>query len=305
MTIVRSDWFIATIIMFVVYLLIGYCVASVVRRWTEKRFVLDPLKIVAGSNRKASWSSFQVLYFTFIVLWLSIFWLLKYDQLVPLQGDLWILLGIAGAGTVLGKSTDNSRSLLSQVNFSWIRDKKWIMRDLIRGKYETRTPRLFDLITTDGQFDISRFQAVGFTVIIGVALFLEGIGLDADSAGAFTFSIGQTYLALIGVSQGVYIGGKVSQKDDLKQLDRKLDQVREKEQAFGMAVSDHADWKATSGTLAGGDSRPLFDLACKCAPTEYSDFLYVSKEAANLVRGLTGKAIPESAMRPLLPPVYS
>lgn len=223
MTILLSNWFIATSVMVAAYLLVGYCLASVGRHWDHQRIILDPRKIVAGSNRMASWSSFQMLYFTFIVLWLSVFWLLKYGRLVELQGDLGILLGIAGAGTVLGKATDNSRSMLSQVNFSWIRGKKWIARDLIKGKYEKRTPKLSDLITTDGKLDISRFQAVGFTLIIGGALLAEGVRIVVDdSSAAFSFSVGQTYLALIGVSQGVYIGGKFSQKDNTKQLDQKV-----------------------------------------------------------------------------------
>ena len=304
-TILLSDWFITTTVMFVAYLLIGYCSASVGRHWDHQRIVLDPRKIVAGSNRMASWSSFQMLYFTFIVLWLSFYWLLKHGRLVELQGDLAILLGVAGAGTVLGKATDNSRSMLSQVNFSWIRNKKWIRRDLIKGQYEKRTPKLFDLITTDGKFDISRFQAVGFTLIIGGALLVEGIrAVVDDSSAAFSFSVGQTYLALIGVSQGVYIGGKFSQKDNTKQLDQKLDQVREKEQAFRTTVSRHSEWKAKSGSL---EERPedLYNLARECAPAEFSEFLYIAEEAANLVSGLSGKPIYEPAMKPSLPPVYS
>ena len=304
-TILQSDWFIPTIVMFVAYLLIGYCLASVGRHWDHQRIVLDPRKIVAGSNRMASWSCFQMLYFTFIVLWLSVYWLLKYRQLVDLQGDLAILLGIAGAGTVLGKATDTSRSMLSPANFSWIREKKWIQRDLIKGQYEKRTPRLFDLITTDGKFDIARFQAVGFTLIIGGALLIEGIGTVVDdTSAAFSFSVGQTYLALIGVSQGVYVGGKFSQKDNMKPLDQKLDQVREKEREFRTAVSRHSEWKTKSGSL---EEKPedLFGLARECAPTELSEFLYVAEEAANLVSDLSGKPIYEPAITPSLPPVYS
>lgn len=300
-----SHWIIATTIMTLVYLFIGYCVASVSRQWNRQRLVLNPLKIVAGSNRVASWSTLQIMFFTFIVLWLSIYWLLKYKGLVELQGDLAILLGIAGAGTVLGKATDNSRSRLSQVNFSWIKSKKWINQDLIKGKYGERKPRLFDLITTDGKFDIARFQAVGFTLVIGVALFVEGIEANIDdSDGAFSFSIGQTYLALIGVSQGIYVGGKFSQKDNMKQLDQKLDEVRKSEQAFKTSVSSHRDWKEKSGSLQE-QSKQLFELARDCAGTEYGEFLNVAEEASSLVSELSGKPIDESTMKPSLPPVYS
>ena len=302
-SIVTSEWFIATAIMAVIYLLIGYCVASVSRQWHHQRIVLNPLKVVAGSNRVASWSTLQILFFTFIVLWLSVYWLLKHKGLVDLQGDLAILLGIAGAGTVLGKATDNTRSMLSQVNFSWIKSKKWIDRDLIKGGLGARKPRLFDLITTDGKFDTARFQAVGFTLIIGIALLLEGITADMEGGDkVFSFSIGQTYLALIGVSQGIYVGGKFSQKDNTKQLDQKLDQVREKEQAFKTSVSVHPAWKEHSGSRQE-QPKQLFDLARESARQEYSEFMNVAEEAANLVSEMSGKPISESAVRPSLPPL--
>lgn len=303
--IISQDWFIATIVMAVVYILVGVCLASVSPQWNHQRIIFHPLKVVAGSNRVASWSTLQILFITFIVLWLTIFWFLKHDGLVKLEGDLALLLGIAGAGTAIGKAADNRRSMLSQVNFSWIKSKKWIDKDLIKGKFGERKPRFCDLITTDGKFDIARFQAVGFTSVIGVALFLEGISADIVEDGkAFSFSIGQTYLALIGVSQGLYVGGKFSQKDKIKQLDQILDQVREKEQTFKTSVSGNSKWIEQSGSHNESPNQ-LFDLARECAIKEYNDFLNVAQEASNLVSELSGKQIYESEIRPFLPPVYS
>ena len=301
-----SDALIATSVIFVAYLFIGRCVASSCR-WAPKSTILDPRKIIAGSNRVASLSSFQMMFFTLVVLWLSIYWLLQAGVLVELQGDLAILLGIAGSGTILGKATDTSRSMLSQVNFSWIRQKGWIEKDLIEGKYDDRKPRLFDLITTDGKFDVSRFQALGFTLVIGAALLWEGILENiAGSSGvnAFEFSVGPTYLALIGVSQGLYVGGKFSQKDSTKQLDATLNEVRKKEQAFIIAVSSCKEWKAKASSFED-QSKELLDLARTCAPEAYCEFLYIAQEASSLVSGLSGKPIHDMAIRPSLPPVWS
>lgn len=302
---------IATAVMAVAYLFIGACVASS-GRWAQKSkilgwLVVDPRKIIAGSNRIASLSNLQMLFFTLVVLWLSIYWLLQSGVLVELQGDLAILLGIAGSGTILGKATDTNRSLLTQVNFSWVKRKGWVEKDLIEGKYDDRTPRLFDLITTGGKFDVSRFQALGFTLVIGASLLWEGILADvAGSSGvnAFEFSVGPTYLSLIGVSQGLYVGGKFSQKDSTKQLDVKLNEVREKERAFGIAVSKCAKWQEKSASFEA-QSKELLDLARVCAPEAYSEFLYVAEEASSLVSGLSGKPIYETAIRPSLPPVCS
>lgn len=302
-------WTISLALIGAAYLLIGTCVASH-GRWSDKskilgRVVLNPWKIIAGSNRVASLSSFQMLFFTLIVLWLSIFWLLKSGMLVKIEGDLAILLGIAGSGTVLGKAADNSRSMLRQENFSWLKKKKWIEKDLIKGKYGDRRPRLYDLITSDGKWDISRFQALGFTLFIGAALLWEGIRMDIpEGDGTFEFSIGQTYLALIGASQGLYIGGKFSQKDSIKQLDVKLDQVREKERAFRLAVSNSKEWQKKSRSL---ETQPteLLNLAQACAPEAYCEFMYVAEETSNLVSGLSKKSISETAIKPSLPPLGS
>ena len=226
-------------------------------------------------------------------------------MLVKIEGDLAILLGIAGSGTVLGKAADNSRSMLRQENFSWLKKKKWIEKDLIKGKYDDRKPGLFDLITSDGKWDISRFQALGFTLFIGVALLWEGIRMDIPKGdGTFEFSIGQTYLALIGASQGLYIGGKFSQKDSIKQLDAKLDQVREKERAFRLAVSNSKEWQKKSRSLET-QPKELLDLARTCAPETYCEFMYVAEEASTLVSGLSKKSIRETTIKPSLPPLGS
>ena len=300
MVTIGSPAIIATVVVGFGYLLVGVCVAS-----SGQCIAVDPRRIIAGSNRVASLSSFQMLFFTLIVLWLSIFWLLQSGVLVRLQGDLAILLGITGSGTVLGKATDNARSMLSQVNFAWIRRRAWIEKDLIEGKYGDRRPRLFDLITRDGKFDVSRFQSLGFTLIIGVALLWKGFHADvAESTGvdAFEFSVGPTYLALIGVSQSLYVGGKFSDKDSTKQLDAKLDEVREKEKTFSIAVSGCKEWKEGSASL---DAKPkeLLHLARGCAPKAYCEFRYVAEEASTLVSGLSGKQVCPAAIEPALPPV--
>ena len=154
----------ATAAVVVMYIIVGYWVASSDRsRWKHKRIILNPLKLASGNNRSTSLSTLQMLFFTVIVLWLSLYWCVNVRGLVKLQGDLGILLGIAGVGTFVGKATDRRRLMLSEVNFAWIKNKKWIEKDLNKGRYEGRKPKLSDLVTTDGKFDIARFQAVGFS----------------------------------------------------------------------------------------------------------------------------------------------
>ena len=110
-------------------------------------------------------------------------------------------------------------------------------------------------------------------------------------------------MTLIGVSQGLYVGGKFSQKDELKQLDLKLDQVREKEQIFKTTVSESSDWQEKSGSLQT-DHHQLFKLACTCAPKQLSEYMNVAGEASRLVSGLSGRSIDEQKIRPSWPTVF-
>lgn len=296
------NWIIPTLVIVILYTFIGFCVSKR-GRWSSKCIVFSPMKIVAGSNRLASLSNFQMLLFTLAVLWLSIHWLVKSGgMIVKPEGDIAILLGIAGSGTALGKATDNIRSMLSQENFFWLKEKKWIEKDLIRGKYNGRKPRLRDMISTDGKWDISRFQALGFTLFIVVALLWQGISVEIPP-NTFEFSVGQTYLTLIGASQALYVGGKFSQKDSIKQLDVKLDEVREKERAFRLAVSISKDWQEKSRSLET-HPKELLNLAQVCAPDTYCEFMYVAEEASNLVNGFwTSPPREKKPIHPSLPPL--
>lgn len=282
----------------VAYLLIGRCVASRGSFWNDKRIVLDPRKILVGGDRRTSLSKFQALYFTMIVLGVIIYWLSSQGELMDMGQDLVMLLGIGGTGTLLGKGADNIRAKISQPNFLWIRRKKWIRKDLLPDDFSNRKPQWFDLIVRRGKFDISRFQAVGFTLIIGIAILYQTITAASDGGGT-AFKIGATYMGLIGVSQALYVGGKFSPTDKMKQLNQKLDDVREREKVFYVAVGGHQEWMKDVASREKSSGR--MNLARECASKEYGDFWYAAKEAAAFVGELTGKPVCEAKIVPDLP----
>ena len=144
---------------------------------------MNPLKIVAAPNGKASLSSAQLFFFTLIVLWLAVYWVLQKGQLVSINESILGLLGIAIVGTGVGKITDATRFRVTAENWAWAKKKNWIKKDFTQASVE-RTPRFSDLLTTDQGFDIGRFQAVGFSLTVGIALLYNGA--TAASAEAFS-----------------------------------------------------------------------------------------------------------------------
>lgn len=209
-TIFYSETFWATVFVILAYLAAGY----VCRSPGKNRCWLSPLQIAAGNDRVASLSTLQILFFTMIVLWLSIFWCIKEGKFFDINTDIALLLDVSLAGSTVGKITDKTRSRLTQENFSWLKGKGWINEDLMKGRRDDRKPKWSELIATNGKLDMARFQAVGFSLVVGITLFLEGVKATSTNGG---INIPEAYLALIGISQGAYVGGKFTKKDLFQQ----------------------------------------------------------------------------------------
>ncbi|MCY4305777.1 MAG: hypothetical protein OXC62_13520 [Aestuariivita sp.] len=283
---------VATVLVFIFYLLAANSVKS---QW-EHKLLINPLKITTEANGRASLSKTQVFFFTLIVAWLSIYWIMEEGKLVPLNDSIIMLLGIAAGGAGLGRVAGAARFQVTGVNLAWTKKKKWIEKDLTRVSLAHR-PKFSDLFTSDQGFEVSRFQAVVFSVIIGGSLMYNGIMID-DVSQFESFSIPSTYLALIGLSQGVYVGGKVVGTNFIPELNSKLDKLRELELAFTTAVLQSPIWQnASTG------ERDLWLAREKAAPSQYTTYMQNATEAAEIVNSLTGNKIDSIRIQPELPPV--
>lgn len=279
----------ATVVVLILYAIAGFAVKH---RW-DHRMVLNPLKIIAAPNGTASLSSAQVLFFTIIVIWLAVFWAIKQGALVPLDESMLWLLGIAIVGTGVGKATDATRFRITAENWAWARGKNWIKKDFTQASVD-RTPRFSDLLATDRGFDIARFQAVGFSLVIGIALLCNGA--TAENAETFSaFVIDDAYLTLIGISQGAYVGGKYTGGNLFRELNVKLDKIRALDIAFSSTAANAAAWQSAS------TQERTMKLASECAPDQYVEFVRVAEEAAVIVEDMTGNAIDTSRLQPSLP----
>ena len=276
----------------ILILYIAACFA-VKNRWNHK-FTLNPLKVIADLSGKASLSSTQVMFFTLIVLWLAIYWVVQEGKLVSFDNSVLVLLGITIVGSGLGKATDATRFRVTAENWAWVKNKKWIKRDFTRASIK-RTPKFSDLLTTDQGFDIARFQAVAFSIVVGIALL--SIGYTAECAESFSsFEIDETYLFLIGISQTTYVGGKYVGGNLFQELNTKLDKVRTLEVDFTTAVTNSTKWKEVSE-----DDRNITLASQICAPSEYISYTSAAKEASEIIGSMTGVPIDPKYIEPNLP----
>ena len=283
------EYIAATVIVLILYAFAGGAVKD---RW-KHRILVNPLKIIAASNGKASLSNAQLFFFTMIVLWLVALWIFREGQLIPLHPSVLSLLGIAVAGTGVGKITDSTRFQVSAENYAWAKRKNWIKRDFTRTSIN-RTPRLGDLLTSDHGFDIARFQAVGFSLTVGISLLYSGATV-ANPEAFSTLAISNVYLGLIGISQGAYVGGKFTGRNLFRELNVKLDNVRELEIEFLRFVVNSEMWQGSSS-----EGRTM-QLASKCAAHQYAEFVHAAEEAAEMVRDMTGNEIDPAHIQPSIP----
>lgn len=214
----------AIVVVCVAYLLAGLAVFS----WNTanrnkgkcKEFIhyLNPVVITAGEFGKASLSNLQIFWFTLIVLGLLVHILLYTGVLSALSESILLLLGISAASKILSAGVDVAKNRLSFDNWSWLHNKGWLTIE------PEKNAHWRDLILTDGSLDVYRYQLAAFSCLVGVTLLISGINVLA------TYSLPEGFLALLGLSNVVYIFGKTVAPNSVAELNSKLDALRKAEQ---------------------------------------------------------------------------
>jgi hypothetical protein len=148
-----------------------------------------------GTDGDPSLSLFQIFFWTVITVWGYFYVFIVSGALLSLSTGVMALLGIAGAGSVLARWAAVSG------------------RSSSLGEAKARTDSSFwSMLNTNGQFDLLKLQFFVFTVVIGLYVVCR----IADAA-AFP-ELDANTLLLLGVSQGVYITGKLVGNSKLSTL---------------------------------------------------------------------------------------
>ena len=265
----------------------AYLVSALVMRKRDHTFAsfrssLDPVKVSVGPDGKASLSTFQVWMFTLTVFGLFLLFTLQTGMLADLSGTILTLLGISGIGSTIAKGTDQKRITISAENRAWLLRKNWI--PTAKTPVDPSNASWRDFFTTNGEFDVYRYQSFVFSFVVVVALVVAGV------TQLSTFSIPETVLGILGLSQAVYIGGKLVTTTNIGDLNSAIVDLRDRERKF----RDDATVKK-SGSVAG--LQEAVQLAGLPAYNAYKD---KAKDVAALFTAETGISVDPASLEPSL-----
>jgi len=241
--------------------------------------------MTAGSDGKGSLSKLQILFFSMIIASLLAYIVARTGVLSDLSQTILLLLGIAGIGSAAAKGTDTKVNRLDPDNAAWLVQRGWLKTGLAA----TNEASWRDIISTEGEFDVYRYQSCIFSLIVGLALLAVGISELAS------FEIPNTLLGILGLSQVVYVGGKLVTPTSLSELNTAVTELRTVEKAYVDAALAHQD----ASPAAGGDVAAV--TRRRAGEENYRKYVDKAERVAIQFKSATGFDAPSIALQP--PPV--
>jgi hypothetical protein len=263
-----------------IFLMVLYgIVVFVGKTFGDGKAHINPIHFCTGTFGRASISKLQIFFFSFVIIGVIDYILFRYGILPSLSTDVLLLLGISAGSTVAAKVTTTKRKRFSLHNWAWLKDKGWVSTN-------PETPKWEQLLTTDGKFDVYKFQMFAFSPIVAGALVATG----GAASGLGEFTIPNELLGVLGLSQVVYLSGKIVTPSSFEDIGKQLDVVREKENEFITKVSEN--WQQ--------DSPPKKDLdnALQTAPNEYREYKKAAKDAVLLFESSQSKLQEDAKLEP-------
>lgn len=270
---ITSRWFCGGVS--VLCVVFAYGLAVIAAGWNRGKYSLSPVYLTTERHGKTSLSRFQIFFFTLLVFGLLVFIFLRTGVLSDISPDILLLLGISAAGATGSAVTDSMKTRLSFENWSWVRNYKWLTV-YEKGASQTTDPNLArwrDLLKTNDDFDIYKFQLVIVSIVVGAGL----LGSDLMSLSKFT--IPPNLLGLLGLSNAVYIAGKAV-GTSFAELNDTVAKLRAAEK----------DWVSTvcATIVALPTQLEKLNLAIKTAPEKYEAYITLAREAARMLQAIYG-----------------
>jgi hypothetical protein len=242
----------------------------------------DPIAMTAGPDGKASLGKLQVLMFSLIVFGLVTYFLLKTGALSDISSTVLTLMGIAGIGSTVAKGADNSRTTLTPENRAYLLRKGWLPSARHPSVNEAHWR---DLLTTDGEFDVYRYQSLIFSLVVGAALIIGGISQLSS------FEIPEALLGILGLSQVVYIGGKLVTPTTMNDLNRAVSDMRDSELKVRAAAI------TANNNILPAEINPGASAGVQAA---YNSYLSQATDVATLFTDQTLLPVLPDQLRPML-----
>jgi hypothetical protein len=250
---------------------------------------LDPVYMTSGSDGKGSLSKLQILFFSLIVFGLLTYIVLRTGVLSDLSGTVLLLLGIAGVGSAAAKGTDVQRNRIDSDNWAWFILKHWLPPG---GLAAANDAKWRDIVESDGEFDVYRFQSLIFSLVVGVALLAAGINQLAS------FTIPEALLGILGLSQVVYIGGKLVAPPATSELNDATTKLIGLESDFITSAAAAPDPTPPPNTSPSAPPASLDAAKRRAAPEKYTAYLKQAKLVRITFQSITGRTISDADLEP-------
>jgi hypothetical protein len=245
---------------------------------------LDPVTITAGADGRGSLSKLQILFFSMIVFGLLAYIVARSGVLSDMSASVLLLLGITGVGSAAAKGTDAQRDRISFDNRAWLVRKGWLAPTAFTAQ---NAASWYDIVSSDGEFDVFRYQNVIFSLVVGVALLTAGINELAS------FTIPENLLGILGLSQVVYIGGKLVAKTSVGELNDAVTALRDLEAKLATAAIANPD----PNPAAGGDA---LTVARRRAADAYAIYMRKAEDVRLQFQAVTGRPVADARIAPTL-----
>jgi hypothetical protein len=261
-----------------------------VEHWSWWR-CLDPVALTSDIFDRASLSKLQILLFSILVGFGATYAMVRTGSLSDLSTSIVYLLGIPSLGTVGAAAAGISRDRMSLDNWSWL-VSKGVLPVNDRGQDK---PRWVDLIMSDSELDLTKLQAVLFSLIVGIAMIESGF----SNLGAFT--VPPTLLEILGLSQVIFVGGRLTRPTTLGDLDDMLTELRTRLAQFVVAAKTGTDVDASGApplVAPAVAAAPVANLtaAATSIPVALRRYQDIATEVTILVQSLTHRSVKTAVL---------
>jgi hypothetical protein len=197
------------------------------------------------------------------------------------------LLGIAAIGSTTAKATDVQKNRIDSNNLIWFLRKKWLPPAGLAALNEAKWR---DIVSSDGEFDVYRYQNCVFSVVVGLSLLFAGVTQLAS------FTIPETLLEVLGLSQVVYIAGKLVTPPSFSDLNDSANAVREFEAQFFEAAISTPDPQPPAGAQPTDPPQNLLAAIRRAGLQKYSAYKNAVDDLRSEFESVVGKAVPADAI---------
>jgi hypothetical protein len=202
-----------------------------IEKYSFWEYLFNPVRLTANAFNQASVQKLQILMFSFLVGGMLLSLVLKTGGLSDLSITVAGLLGISGVGAAAAQATNSNRE---RMNFdNWV----WLVRKQVLPIHQVavQAPSWGDLVRTNREFDVYKLQTLLFSLVVAAALLVGG------ESGLATFTVPETLLGILGLSQVVYLAGILVRPPSVGDLNEALTKLRQLETTLQIAVAHNAD----------------------------------------------------------------